>query len=174
MASQKSARRSRKRHSSAKTPRAVPSVRRERAAARSTAAREPRQVSAMSAYGERPPGPFGGLPVSEIAIFAGAVAVIVGLAQGGGAALVVGIVVCVLAVLEVTAREHFSGYRSHAVLLAAMAAVAVETVLALLIVPGARLALLVVMVPVFGVVFTALRRRFTVARQERVRAIPPA
>ncbi len=174
MASQKSARRSRKRHSSAKTPRAVPSERRERVADRGAAAREPRLVSAMSAYGERPPGPFGGLPVSEIAIFAGAVAVVVGLVQGGGAALVAGVVVCVLAVLEVTAREHFSGYRSHATLLAAMAAVAVETVLALWVAPGARAALLVVVVPVFGVVFTMLRRRFTVVRQARVRAIPPA
>lgn len=174
MASQKSARRSRKRHSSAKTPRAVPSRRREQAAVRTAAARPPRQVSAMSAYGERPPSPFGGLPVSEIAIFAGAIAVLVGLVQGGGAALIVGVVVCVLAVLEVTLREHLSGYRSHAVLLAAMAAVAVETVLAIWIVPGARLALLVVMVPVFGIVFTGLRRRFTEARQERVRAMPPA
>jgi len=174
MASQKSARRSRKRHSSAKTPRAVASPRRERAAAaRATDAREPRQTSAMSAYGQRPPSPFGGLPVSEVAIFAGAVALIVGLVQGGGAALVAGIVVCFLGVLEVTAREHFSGYRSHATLLAAMVAVAVETGLALLA-PSARAALLIVVVPVFGIAFTLLRRRFSEARQARVRAIPRA
>ena len=39
-------------------------------------------------------------------------------------ALAVGVVVCTLGVLEVTAREHFSGYRSHATLLAAIPAVA--------------------------------------------------
>jgi hypothetical protein len=174
MASQKSARRSRKRHSSAKTPRAVPSHRRERAQARDGAGSAARPVSSMSAYGERPPSPFGGLPVSEVAIFAGAVALVVGLTQSGGPALVVGVVVCVLGVLEITVREHFSGYRSHATLLAAMAAVAVETVLALFIVPGARAALLIVMVPVFAGVFALLRRRFTEARQARVRAMPPA
>jgi hypothetical protein len=42
----------------------------------------------------------------------------------------------------------------------------------LLVAPHERLALVVVMVPVFGVVFTLLRRRFTVARQARVRALP--
>ncbi len=180
MASQKSARRrSRKRHASAKVPRAVPSQRRERvAAARASrpagTAAERRPATAFSAYGERPPSPFGGLPVAEVAIFAGAVAVIVGWVQGGSPALFVGVGVCVLGVLEVTAREHFSGYRSHATLLAGIAAVAVETVLALLVAPKAGPVLLIVVVPVFALAFLGLRRRFTAARQARIRAFPPA
>ena len=85
----------------------------------------------MGAYGERPESPFGGLPVSEFAIFAGTVALIFGVVNHGGPALIGGVVICLLGVTEVTAREHFSGYRSHTVLLAAIPAVVVEFAIAL-------------------------------------------
>jgi hypothetical protein len=188
MATQKSARRSRKRHSPGKVPRAVPSDRRQRAAARQTASaqsgsgqlasaqsgrRQPGRSTATT-YGERPPGPFGGLPVSELAIFVGLVGVVIGWTQRATPALVAGIAVCAVGVLELTAREHFSGYRSHSALLAGIVAVAVETLLALLVVPGAGLLLLLAVVPVFGGCFVLLRRRFSAARQARVRAFPPA
>jgi hypothetical protein len=114
------------------------------------------------------------LPVSEIMIFVGAIGILFGWLQGGGVALFVGLGVCFLAVLELTAREHFSGYRSHSALLAGVAAVAVETALALLVAPRERLLLLVAVVPVFAGVFAFVRRRFTIARQARVRAIPRA
>ena len=124
--------------------------------------------------GERPEGPFGGLPISELAIFAGLVAAVVGFVGGGGPALVVGLIVCALGVVEVTAREHFSGYRSHAVLLAAIPAIAVEVMIVVLFgEPRQRALLLAAVVPVFGVLFWLLRRRFAVARQARV-ARPPA
>jgi hypothetical protein len=120
-------------------------------------------------YGERPPSPFGGVPVSEIAIFAGAVGFAVGVLSGGGPALIVGAIVCGLGVLEVTAREHFSGYRSHSLLLAAYPTVAVETGVALVFgVPSPRYLLLVVIVPVFAVAFWMLRERFQTARQRRI------
>ena len=80
----------------------------------------------MGAYGERPPSPFGGLPISEIAIAIGAVGLIVGIIQQGGPALIAGVAVCTLGVVEITAREHFSGYRSHTILLAALPAVGAE------------------------------------------------
>src|SRR5437660_563014 len=112
MASQKSARRSRKRRSSA-PPRAVRSQRRERTAAVQDAAtrqtRQDRRSAGSSTYGERPTGLFGGLPVSEVSILAGAVAVIVGWLNGSPVTLIVGVGICFLAVLEITAREHFSG-----------------------------------------------------------------
>jgi hypothetical protein len=128
----------------------------------------------MGTYGERPPSPFGGLPVSEIAIFAGAVGLIIGLIQGAGAALIVGVIVCTLGVVEVTAREHFSGYRSHATLLAALPAVGVEVALVTLVgQPSSRGLLLLVVVPVYAVLFWLLRKRFQTARQARV-ARPPA
>lgn len=174
MASQKSARRSRKRRRSAGRPRAVSSPRRERVdARRSQSVRAERGVRA-STYGERPPSVFGGLPVSELAILVGVLGAIVGFVSGAPPALFAGLGACFIGVLEVTAREHFSGYRSHATLLAGMVAVLVESGLALLLVGRSRALLLIVVVPVFASAFSLLRRRFKVARQARVRAIPRA
>jgi hypothetical protein len=116
------------------------------------------------------------VPVSEIAIFAGLVALVVWFfSRGTTALLVVGLVVCALGVLEVTAREHFSGYRSHGMLLAAVPAVAVGIAVVSLI--GERTSraplLLAVAVPIFAFLFWVLRKRFQVARQSRV-ARPPS
>jgi hypothetical protein len=134
------------------------------------AAREQRRSQRqLGTEGERPPSPFGGLPISELAIFAGAVGLIVGLIQGGGPALIVGVIVCTLGVLEVTSREHFSGYRSHTMLLAAMPAVGVEIGLVAVIgEPRQRALLLLAVVPVYAVVFWLLRKRFLKARQARI------
>jgi hypothetical protein len=131
-----------------------------------------RDDSLLGPYGEPPPSPFG-LPVSEFAILVGAVGVIVGLVSSAPTALVVGVVVCALGVAEFTAREHFSGYRSHATLLAAMPAVAVGV--ALIAVFGGSLRpaeLLPVVAVVFLTVFALLRKRFRTARQARI-ARPP-
>ncbi|MBV9465383.1 MAG: hypothetical protein JO169_04635 [Solirubrobacterales bacterium] len=175
MASQKSKRRSRKRRDGAAAPRAVSSQRREQRAQRElVAARQRRRARrTLGTEGQRPPSPFGGLPISELAIFAGGVALIIGLVQGGPAVLV-GLVVCALGVMEITAREHFSGYRSHSALLAAIPAVAVEVGLVQALgAPRHRGLLLLVVVPVFAALFWLLRRRFLAARQARV-ARPPA
>ena len=108
-----------------------------------------------------------------MAIFLGAVGLIVGLVQHGGAALVVGVIVCTLGVLEVTLREHFSGYRSHATLLAGFPAVGIEIALVVLLgAPHQRLLLLLAILPVYAVAFLLLRKRFRQARQARV-ARPP-
>ena len=133
------------------------------------------------AYGERPPGLSGGFPVSELAILAGIVGVAVGVFGNNPHALVVGIVVCALGVLEVTAREHLSGYRSHASLLAALPAVALGLGLVAIIghgsvrrgLEGTNRAALLVIIPVFGVLYWLLRKRFWAARQARV-ARPPS
>jgi hypothetical protein len=130
---------------------------------------QPRTRGPVGTYGERPPSPFGGLPVSEIAIFVGAIGVIAGLIQGGGPALIVGVIVCTLGVVEVTVREHFSGYRSHTMLLAALPAVGAETaVVAAVGEPSTRGLLLLVVVPVYAGVFWVLRKRFQISRQARV------
>jgi hypothetical protein len=114
------------------------------------------------------------VPVSELAILAGGIGFVVGLVEGGGPPLYVGLIVLALGVVEITAREHFSGYRSHTTLLAAIPTVAVETGLVLAVgAGGKRTLLLAVMVPVFAVLFYLLRRRFQFARQARV-ARPPA
>ncbi len=123
----------------------------------------------MGAYGERPPGPFGGVPVSEFAIFAGLLALIIGVLRHAVPALIGGVVLCLLGVTEVTSREHLSGYRSHTVLLAAIPAVVAEFVIVLTVgTPAVRVLLLVPVAAVFGVCAWFLRRRFLVARQARL------
>jgi hypothetical protein len=177
LASQKSKRRSRKRRKPGAAPRAVPSQRREQRAERHVLAEreERRSQRQLGTVGERPQGLFGGVPVSEIAIFAGLIALIVWLIRGGTATFAVGLAVLALGVLEVTAREHFSGYRSHTTLLAAAPAVALG--IGVLSLVGDRRdrapLLLAVAGPVFALLFWALRKRFTVARQARL-ARPPA
>ncbi len=123
--------------------------------------------------GERPESPFGGLPISEVAIFVGLIGGVIGYLQSSTPALVVSLVVCGLGVYEITAREHFSGYRSHTVLLAALPAVALEVALvAIFGDPKQRILLLAVVVPVFVLLFWVFRRKFMTARQARV-ARPP-
>jgi hypothetical protein len=117
---------------------------------------------------------FGGLPVSEFAILVGGIGLVFGLLDHGGPALIVGAIVCALGVLEITTREHFSGYRSHTALLAAFPALGCELGVVLIAgEPSTRLLLVAVVIPVFAGCFWVLRRRFLVARQARL-ARPPA
>lgn len=177
MAGNRTARRSRKRHSGTKArtrTRAGTVEALEAPPPRRQRPNRPGASAASRTYGERPTGFFGGVPVSEGMILVGAIGLVVGWLQGGGTAVWVGLAVCFVGVLEVTAREHFSGYRSHSTLLAGMAAVAVETAAAVLVSPRNGALLLVVVVPVFVGVFALVRKRFTIARQARVRAIPRA
>jgi hypothetical protein len=181
VASQK-AKRARKRRNPGAAPRAVPSQRREqRAEKQESTVKLASRVSygtglgSSKGYGERPPSPYGGLPVSEVLIAAGLVAMVVWLFfRGTNATLIVGIVVMVLGVLEVTAREHFSGYRSHAALLALIPAIGLGVVL--VVVSGessGHAPLLFVAIPVYAVLFWPLRKRFQIARHARI-VRPPA
>jgi hypothetical protein len=149
----------------------VASQRRELRAERGRASeREQRQASRTTGtLGERPPSPFGA-PISEIAIFAGLVAIVVWLIRGGTPALVVGLVACVLGVVEVTAREHFSGYRSHTTLLAALPSVAIGigVVSAIGNRPERAPLLIGIAGPLFGLLAWMLRKRFQIARQARI------
>lgn len=127
----------------------------------------------LGTYGEPPPSPFGGLPISEVAILVGAIGVVVGLVSAAAPALIVGIIVCTLGVVEFSAREHFSGYRSHATMLAAIPAVLVGIGLIALLGGSLRRGpLLLSVVPVFAILFVLLRKRFRTARQARI-ARPP-
>jgi hypothetical protein len=67
---------------------------------------------------ERPPAPWGSFPLAELTILAGIVLLVVGIVGGSPTALGVGVVLGALGGLEVSAREHFAGYRSHTTLLA--------------------------------------------------------
>jgi hypothetical protein len=152
-------------------PRAVQSQRRERQSERARATERERRAGerVLGTVGERPQSPFGGLPVSELLIFAGGIAVVVGFIGNAKPALVVGLVVVALGVIEFTAREHFSGYRSHTTLLAGIPTVAV--VAGLIAAIGShttRGIVLALAVPIFAGLFWVLRRFFLVARQRRV------
>ncbi len=178
MASRKSTK-SRSRRNPANPPRAIASDRREDRARRQAQSEQQRRRAGrqLGREGERPASPFGGLPVSELAILLGLIAAVVGFIRGGGPALVVGLVICALGVMEICAREHFSGYRSHTALLSAIPAVLVEVGLVLALgEPRDRALLLLAVVPVFAGLFWLLRRKFLAARQARVArmARPPA
>jgi predicted neutral ceramidase superfamily lipid hydrolase len=104
-----------------------------------------------------------------VAILAGIVTLFVGFATDNHKTQEYGVLICALGVFEVTAREHFSGFRSHTILLAFLPAVIVEVLWAVTIgVPDQRLLLLVPPIPVFLFCFFLLRRRFQVARHNRV------
>jgi hypothetical protein len=177
VATQKSKRSARKRRKPAGAARTAPAARREERREQRVPAGGPQRSDRgpRGTVGERPSGPFGGVPVSEIAIFAGIVALVVWLIRGGTPVLAVGLAVCALGVLEVTAREHFSGYRSHTTLLAAIPAVAVAIgVLSLIGENRSRGPLLVLLgAPIYALLFWQLRKRFMVARQARLTR-PPA
>ncbi len=74
---------------------------------------------------ERPPAPWGSFPLAELTVLGGIVALIVGIAAQSPTAIGVGVVLAALGGLEVSAREHFAGYRSHTTLLSGVAFVLV-------------------------------------------------
>jgi hypothetical protein len=132
---------------------------------------------AALAVGERPQPPWHPLPLSEILILVGAIGTVVGLNKGvshGGPPLFAGLAAVVLGTAEVTLREHWSGYRSHAVMLALLATIAFHTAVVFGIAaftPTPRIvnvALLAVDLALFAFLFKLLRSRFLDARRERV------
>jgi hypothetical protein len=77
---------------------------------------------------ERPPSPWGSFSLVEVVILVALVLLIVGFFMGGnrgGAMILAGLALSSLAALELTLREHFSGYRSHTSVLAGFVAVVV-------------------------------------------------
>src|SRR5207247_5573202 len=83
-----------------------------------------RRGTAQRSRRERPQAPWHPLPLSELLILVGAIGTVVGLQKGishGAAPLLVGLAAVVVGTVEVTLREHMSGFRSHAVLLSLLA-----------------------------------------------------
>jgi hypothetical protein len=108
---------------------------------------------------ERPPAPWGSFPLAELTIFAGIAMLIVGLVAANPTAIGVGVVLGGLGGLEVSAREHFAGYRSHTTLLAGTVFVLVTG--ALFYLAGLILAICLAAGAVaFAVAFFVLRRAF--------------
>jgi uncharacterized membrane protein len=140
-----------------------------------------RERAAAAARDERPRAPWHPWPLSELLILVGAVGVAVGLSRlkhGGianaGPVLLAGIVAVAIGTLEVTLREHLSGYRAHTLLLALIPAIVLHTVVivglsAFIAVPRwVNIPVLVLDGALFAFLYKLLRERFLDARRERL------
>ena len=140
----------------------------QRPVAPAQAAEQPRAKSAPRTAAQAtgpPPAPWGNFPLSEIVTVIALVLLLVGFFVGpprGPIMLGTGLVLGSLAGLELSAREHFSGYRSHTLLLAGAVGVAAVIGLTLLakIDPGIALIAGVVCFGLSAYLFAgAFRRR---------------
>jgi hypothetical protein len=170
------AKRKKRRGSARDAPSGAPAQPRRAAPARPARAERsgPRE---LGAYGERPQAPWHPWPLSELLIFVGALAIAIGMIRGPErnlTTIVVGIGAVLIGTLEVSVREHFSGYRSHTMLLAVVPVVVLHSAVviglaALTSIPRwVNVALLPLDVALLVVLFRWLRRRFDQARRERV------
>ncbi len=123
------------------------------------------------AVGERPRAPWHPLPLSELLILVGAIGVLVGLSRGesGLAVLIAGLAAVLIGTVEVTLREHLSGYRSQTLILTLLPTILLFTGVVLLTrPPRAVILVLLVLDLALGVfLFRWLRGRFLRARRER-------
>jgi hypothetical protein len=112
---------------------------------------------------ERPPAPWGNVPLVELAVLAGIVLLVAGFIVGGSqgvAMIATGAVLCSIAGLELSIREHFGGYRSHTFLLSGAVAVVVLAGLYFLV-PSLWLPIaLAISVGVFAAAAVMLTRAF--------------
>jgi hypothetical protein len=153
------------------------------AGAKGPAARRPRGSPTAPTYGERPQAPWHPLPISELLILIGAIVAVIGLRRldlkspeisRGGATLIAGIAAVAIGTIEVTLREHRSGYRSHTVRLALLPILIFDSLVVLAVSAFATaprlmsVGLLAVDVILFVFLFRLLRARFLDARHARV------
>jgi hypothetical protein len=130
--------------------------------------------------GERPRAPWHPLPLSELLILVGAIGTIVGFRRlgsggfsSGGPTLLAGIAAVAIGTVEVTLREHLSGYRSHTLMLALLPTVALHSIVILLVAAVTQvprwlnIPLLAVDALLARFLFKLLRLRFLDARRER-------
>jgi hypothetical protein len=133
-------------------------------------------VSPQRTFGERPNAPWHPLPLSEILILAGAIAFVLAVSRlhkgptSAGPLLLAGIAAVSLGTLEVTWREHSSGFRSHTLLLALLPVIVLHSAVVLgwasLAKPSqvVNVGMFAVDIAVFLLLFKLLRARFLDAR----------
>lgn len=118
-----------------------------------------RPAKRVASPDERPPAPWGSVPLAELVILAGIVSLAVGAIGGHPTAIALGVALAGLGGMEVAIREHFAGYRSHTTLLAGTAFVLTTGLL--FYVAGTILAVaLGVGALAFAIVFYLARRAF--------------
>ncbi len=126
------------------------------------AAPAPAPARPARAPAERPRAPWHPFPLVELSVLIGLVLLVWGLFRfdddGGRVMLVCGMVLASLGGLDTALREHFSGFASHALLLAALPAVLLAGVLFFLGAPWIAIPLAGAVV--FGAAFAWLRRGF--------------
>jgi hypothetical protein len=127
-------------------------------------------------FGERPQAPWHPLPLSELLILAGGVAFVIAVtrlhrgAAAAGPLLLAGIAAVALGTIEVTWREHSSGYRSHTLLLALLPVIVLHSAVVLgytFLAKASQLlnvGMFAVDIAVFVLLFRLLRTRFLDAR----------
>jgi hypothetical protein len=167
------------RRASGSTAQTRPPARARDRAGASGATGRPRSPAAPT-YGERPDAPWHPLPLSEILILVGAIAAALGLARSGhdiangGRLLLAGLVAVGVGTIEVTLREHRSGYRSHTVMLAGLLVLVFDSILVLALTAITSLprlfsvGLIALDMALFAFLFKLLRARFLDARHARV------
>jgi hypothetical protein len=166
--------RSRKRRPSAQgarepAPRAAPAARPSQRAASA--------LGDLKAVGDRPRAPWHPLPLSELLILVGAIGTVVAWLRGiesNGVLLGAGIGAVVIGTIEVTLREHLSGFRSHTLMLSVLPAIVLHSAVVLVVLAMANrapswlnIALLPIDVAIVVVCFKLLRARYVDARRER-------
>jgi hypothetical protein len=144
----------------------------ERRRARSLPAQTPRDAEG------RPQAPWHPVPVSELLILVGAVGIVVSLWGGLSTRiplLLAGVVAVLIGTIEVTLREHMSGFRSHALLLALLPTFVFHFAVIVIVVvvrgsaPGwLNIALLPFDALLFTTLFKLLRTRFQDVRREQL------
>jgi hypothetical protein len=131
-------------------------------AAAATPPAPPRAPRRRSSPDEAPRAPWHPVPLVEIAVLVGIVAMVVGFLSEGGrreTLVTAGVLLASLGGLEVSIREHLAGYRSHTALLALACALAVGVPVALL--TDDRLVGVAAAVAGGALAYAGLRRAFT-------------
>ena len=138
---------------------------------RAAGKRSGRGLTGTLALGERPEPPWYPLPLSELLILIGAIGTVVGFTRraSGTVLIFAGLAAVLIGTVEVTLREHLSGYRSHTLILSLLPAIVLYTGLVIVTHPPLllNLALLALAVLLATSLFRLLRSRFLDARRER-------
>ncbi len=139
--------------------------------------RAARALGELQAAGDRPQAPWHPLPLSELLILAGAIGAVVAYLRGiagNGPLLGAGLGAVVIGTIEVTLREHLSGFRSHTLMLSVLPAIVFHSAVVLVVLavnnraPGwLNVALLPLDLALVVVLFKLLRARYVDARRER-------
>lgn len=127
-----------------------------------SARQQARSPTRRARLDEAPPPPWAPVPLTEILILLGLVALVFALLGGDGARpalLATGLGLVTIATLELSLREHLAGYRSHSALLAGLAAVLVAAPLALWVRP-AKAVVLIAGAVVFALAVQVFRELF--------------